>query len=259
MESLNLMVNDMRKGYVLSKGQLKSYELLEIIVQFNTGSVRYKCLVGGVEEWLSEVPRTYESEEAFRKGDEYGAAEIKLRDVVGSAIPHWYCNRNNQTAFVYKDGKVRRVDVSELKYIYSDRKWRCSTECYSSEEELCRWRDITVTEEDGSTKILRSIAGLVAVKPEQQVIVDELKDALKRAEEAGLMVISDYECCELRVIDRSMIQEVALLYDGEETNEECEVEIDPAMMQKIYNISMYDYGGNQRFVARSRKQDSENN
>ena len=102
-------------------------------------------------------------------------------------------------------------------------------------------------------RVLHSIAGLVAVKPEQQVIVDELKDALKRAEEAGLMVISDYECCELRVIDRSMIQEVALLYDGEETNEECEVEIDPAMMQKIYNISMYDYGGNQRFVARSRK------
>ena len=258
MESLK--INTMLKGYILYKGELKSYKLLEIIAVFSTGYVRYKSLIGGVEEWLSETPRTYHSEDDFKNGEEYPTTDTKPENVMVSAFG--FCPRSEGgrwMMFAYRGGKVIRIDAGELRYTYTDRGWTCDTKCYLSERELCRWQDVTVTEEDGSTRTLRSIAGLVAVKPEQQVIVDELKDALKRAEEAGLMVISDYECCELRVIDRSMIQEVALLYDGEETNEECEVEIDPAMMQKIYNISMYDYGGNQRFVARSRKQDSENN
>lgn len=242
-------INFMDKGYILHNGVLKSYELLEISICFSTDIIRYKCLIGGKEERLCEAPMTYRSEEDFKNGNEFGHNSVTLGDVTISALGF----KGIDTAFTCKDGKVNRVYVKELIYVWSDYQWRSRIRCYRSEKELCRWNDITITEEDGSMRVLHSIAGLVAVKPEQQVIVDELKDALKRAEEAGLMVISDYECCELRVIDRSMIQEVALLYDGEETNEECEVEIDPAMMQKIYNISMYDYGGNQRFVARSRK------
>lgn len=254
----NLMINTMLEGYILHKGELKSYKLLEITANFSTGRIRYKSLIGGAEEWLSETPRTYHSEDDFRNGEEYPATDTKPERVMVSAFGFYPRSEGGRwMVFAYKDGKAARIDAGELKYIYTDRGWTCDTKCYLSERELCRWQDVTVTEEDGSTRKLRSIAGLVAVKPEQQVIVGELKGVLERAAEAGLRIIADYECCELRVMDGSRISEIELLYDEDGASDERKVEIDPDMMQKIRVIAMYDHGANQRFAAYPWKKENE--
>lgn len=237
-------INFMNKGYILHNGILKSYELLEVSVCFITGEVRYKCLIGGKEERLCETPMTYQSEEDFKNGNKFGSNAVTLGDITMSAFGF----KGIDTALTCKDGKVERVCLKELTYVWSDYQWHSRIRCYQSERELCRWNDITIKEEDGSTRTLRSIAGLVAVKPEQQVIVDELKDVLKKAEEAGLKIIADYECCELRVMDASRISGVKLLYGGD-SPENGEEEIDQDMMQKVCVISMYDYGADQRFAA----------
>lgn len=237
-------INFMDKGYILQNGVLKSYKLLEILVCFSTDMIRYKCLIGGKEELLCEAPMTYRSEEDFKNGNEFGHNNVTLGDATMSALGF----KGIDTAFTCKDGKVNRVYVKELIYVWSDYQWRSRIRCYRSEKELCRWNDITITEEDGSTRTLRSIAGLVAVKPEQQVIVDELKSVLEKAEKAGLKVVADYECCELRVMDASRISGVELLYGGDCADEGKE-EIDQDMMQKVCVISMYDYGADQRFAA----------
>lgn len=235
---MRFTINTAAKGYILSDGTLTSYELIELKILPST-RVSYKCLIGGREVFLNDIPRTYSDEDAFRRGEPDGLIETDVKDLLWK-VSMIHVNPDGEgrhMVFTYRDGKVRYMDGREIVFTLSGGKWSSNYACYNSEKELRRWHDVTVTENDGSTREIRSMAGLVAIKSEQEVAVRKLTEAIKEAADSGIKIIADWESYDVYVMDTRGISKLELLY-GEDPDDERKDIIDMRMMRRIARIDV---------------------
>lgn len=247
---MKFTINTAAKGYTLYNGELTSYELIELKILPST-RVSYKCLIGGHEMFLNDTPRTYSNEDTFRRGEPDGLIETDVKDLLwkSSTIHVNPDNEGKYMVFAYRDGKVHYMDGREIVFTLSGGKWSSNYACYNSEKELRRWHDVTVTESDGGTRTMRSMAGLVAIKSEQEVAVRKLTEAIKEAADSGIKIIADWENCDVYVMDTRNISKLELLYEGENPDDERKDIISTNMMRRIARIDIINTGNDNSYAA----------
>lgn len=104
-----------------------------------------------------------------------------------------------QFCWVMADGEPTKkyIDVTIVEFDAITRKAtniKLPDEYYASRDECIKWNDITIVEKDGSKRVQKSARRSLLLTAEQQAIVDQLVEVLKKAKEANIRL--GYDCNE---------------------------------------------------------------
>lgn len=185
-----------RDGFVFDEATqtLMPYEFKSAIVNFSTGTVIHRCLVGGLEREYSGTFNVYLNEEFFKKNDAYEGTGWTFEEVVERV---YRCYPHNEVElYGFVNGEAKLVDVSVFDYILNDgQDWKSvdGKQCYPSASRVYDFNDYKVQDANGDVRVVKSPASLLALNDEQKAAVLNFEAILKKMRELNIRMYYDME------------------------------------------------------------------
>lgn len=185
-----------RDGFVFDEATqtLMPYEFKSAVVNFSTGIVIHKCLVGGLEREYSGTFNVYLNEESFKGGEAYKGSGWTFEEVVErvyGCFPH-----NEVELYGFVNGEAKLVDVSVFDYILdAGQDWKSADgkQFYPSANRVYDFNDYKVQDENGDVRVVKSPASLLALNDEQRTAVLNFEAIVKKMQELNIRMYYDMD------------------------------------------------------------------
>lgn len=209
MKKMNIVINN---GYVLNKESqcLESLTIKKITANFTKETVVYECLLGGVETTISDNNlQVYQTESHFERGQAWKASS--LSDFYSLFFRVYKTDAhsvdNVPMAWVFRDGQAEFIPIPEMTFtihvtdscvssVTSD----VDMKFYHSREKVYEYNDYQVKDDNGDVVLHKSTATLLALNDEQQKLVDDLRENIKKLVNSGARLFFDQDDWRLRVV-----------------------------------------------------------
>lgn len=185
-----------RDGFVFDEATqtLMPYEFKSAIVNFSTGTVIHKCLVGGLEREYSGTFNVYLNEDCFKRNEVYKGSEWTFEEVINRAYGCY--PRNEVELYGFVSGEACLVDVSVFDYILdAGQDWKSADgkRFYPSASRVYDFHDYKVQDANGDVRVVKSPASLLALTDEQQAAVSDFEAILKKMRELNIRMYYDMD------------------------------------------------------------------
>ena len=185
-----------RDGLVFDEATqtLMPYEFKSAIVNFSTGTVIHKCLVGGLEREYSGTFNVYLNEEFFKKNDAYKGSGWTFEEVVERVYGCYLHNEVELYGFV--NGEATLVDVSVFDYVLdAGQEWKSADgkQFYPTASRVYDFNDYKVQDENGDVRVVKSPASLLALNDEQRTAVLNFEATVAKMRELNIHMYYDME------------------------------------------------------------------
>jgi hypothetical protein len=185
-----------RDGFVFDEATqtLMPYEFKSAIVNFSTGTVIHKCLVGGLEREYSGTFNVYLNEEFFKKNDAYKGTGWSFEEVVDRIYGCY--PRNEVELYGFVNGEATLVDVSVFDYVLdAGQEWKSADgkQFYPSASRVYDFNDYKVQDANGDVRVVKSPASRLALTDEQKAAVLDFEAILKKMRELNIRMYYDME------------------------------------------------------------------
>lgn len=209
MKKMNIVINN---GYVLNKKSqcLESLTIKKITANFTKETVVYECLLGGVDTIISDNNlQVYQTESHFERGR---ACEPSSLSNFHYLFYRVYGNEAHYVddvpmAWVFKDGQAEFIPIPEMTFTIHLTDSHVSSvasdvdmEFYHSREQVYKYNDYQVKEDNGDVVLHKSMATLLALNDEQKKLVDDLRENIKKLVNSGARLFFDQDDWHLRVV-----------------------------------------------------------
>lgn len=185
-----------RDGFVFDEATqtLMSYEFKSAIVNFSTGTVIHKCLVGGLEREYSGTFNVYLNEEFFKKNDAYKGTGWSFEEVVDRIYGCY--PRNEVELYGFVNGEATLVDVSVFDYVFdAGQEWKSADDrkFYPNANRVYDFHDYKVQDANGDVRVVKSPASLLALTDEQNAAVLNFEAIVTKMRELNIHMYYDME------------------------------------------------------------------
>lgn len=209
MKKMNIVINN---GYVLNKKsqRLESLTIKKITANFTKETVVYECLLGGVETAISDNNlQVYQTESHFERGQVCKASSLSdFYSLFSRAYGvEAHSVDDAPMAWVFKDGQAEFIPIPEMTFTMHFTDFCVSSvtsdvdmKFYCSREQVYKYNDYQVKEDNGDVVLHRSMATLLALNDEQQKLVDDLRENIKKLVGSGARLFFDQEDWHLKVV-----------------------------------------------------------
>jgi hypothetical protein len=185
-----------RDGFVFDEATqtLMPYEFKSAVVNFSTGIVIHKCLVGGLDREYSGEFDVYLNEEFFKKDEAYRGNQWTFEEVliqVYGCYPH-----NDVELYGFVNGEAKLVDVSVFDYILNEgQDWKSADgkQFYPNASRVYDFNDYKVQDANGDVRVVKSPASLLALNDEQKAAVLNFEAILKKMRELNIRMYYDMD------------------------------------------------------------------
>lgn len=185
-----------RDGFVFDEATqtLMPYEFKSAIVNFSTGTIIHKCLVGGLEREYSGTFNVYLNEEFFKKNNAYKGTGWTFEEVVERV--HRCYPHDEVMLYGFVNGEASLVDVSVFDYILdAGQDWKSADgkKFYPSASRVYDFHDYKVQDANGDVRVVESPASLLALTDEQMAVVLDFEAIAKKMRELNIRMYYDME------------------------------------------------------------------
>lgn len=148
-----------------------------------------------------------------------------------------------QFCWVMADGEPTKkyIDVTIVEFDAITRKAtniKLPDEYYASRDECIKWNDITIVEKDGSKRVQKSVRRSLLLTDEQQAIMDELCEVLKKAREAKIKLGYDADEDDLTAINVTEHPNATFSYRGD-VDERNQIGVDESLPWTKYHVNNF--------------------
>lgn len=185
-----------RDGFVFDEATqtLMPYEFKSAIVNFPTGTVIHKCLVGGLEREYSGTFNVYLNEEFFKKNDAYKGTGWSFEEVVERV---YRCYPHNEVElYGFVNGEASLVDVSVFDYIFdAGQEWKSADDkqFYPNASRVYDFNDYKVQDANGDVRVVKSPSSLLALTDEQRSAVLDFEAITEKMRALNIRMYYDME------------------------------------------------------------------
>lgn len=185
-----------RDGFVFDETTqtLMPYEFKSAIVNFSSGIVIHKCLVGGCEREYNHAFNVYLNEDCFKRNEVYKGSGWTFEEVVERVyrcFPH-----DEVMLYGFVNGEASLVDVSVFDYILEDgQDWKSADgkKYFPSASRVYDFHDYKVQDANGDVRVVKSPASLLALTDEQRTAVLNFEAIVTRMRELNIRMYYDME------------------------------------------------------------------
>lgn len=205
-----------KNGYIFNEDtkKLESYEFISATFTLcPSEEIVYVCKVGGVERNINTMSiDVYENEDMYRRGVMMDDTRHYVNDDV---LP---TGNTECYTWLYVNGEAKRVEAEDIAIRFADGQMSTEVKCYASRDEVYKYHDLVVVEADGTERVSKCIANLMALTEEQEAIVSQLRELLRQAHESGLRLEFGIEESALSVYNASEVELYSVYYSEGEDN-----------------------------------------
>jgi hypothetical protein len=185
-----------RDGFVFDEATqtLMPYEFKSAIVNFSTGTVIHKCLVGGLEREYSGTFNVYLNEDYFKRNEVYKGTGWTFEEVVERV--HRCYPHDEVMLYGFVNGEACLVDVSVFDYILdAGQDWKSADgkKYFPSASRVYDFHDYKVQDENGDVRVVKSPASLLALTDEQRSAVLDFEAITEKMRALNIRMYYDME------------------------------------------------------------------
>lgn len=183
------------KAYAMINGELTSMEIVGTAVYLNEQRSIVICKAPNGNRIEIAISELYDDVEHYKRGESISVNDSNIASALIGHAEHddegegfrkyyWvmahgeptkhYLDFESRVEFDTKQRQVGGVDIP--------------ADFYDDREDCIKWNDITSVEQDGTKTLHKSYHKALLLTDEQQAIVAEIADALKKAEQAGIKI-----------------------------------------------------------------------
>lgn len=127
-------------------------------------------------------------------------------------LKYWVKDESNigEDAFIEKE-----LNVDCFSYDYEKNEWWCpaiTEEHYPTRANALSWESYNIVDEDGTTKEVTGINKLISLEPDQQELVNQLADLLKKIQDNRIMLMT-YLDDNIYAYNRRNVEDLSATYD----------------------------------------------
>ena len=180
--------------YALINGELTACKVVNVTVDVENDKSFVLCESPDGFMNSFKVTELYSSVKAYEEGNSVSTVKSELKGLLPGCCEIVKENEDgvffNMTYWVMADGEPEKRHVDAKRIVFDNGRKPTNiempSEYYASREECIKWNDITVVEADGTKRVQKSARRSLMLTDEQQAIVDQLCDILKKAEAAKI-------------------------------------------------------------------------
>ena len=233
--------------YALINGELTACKVQHVTVDVENEKQFIVCKSPDGFMNSFKANELYSSVEAYERGNTVktikpelctlipGCYELVKEDEDGKFFNKFY--------WMMVDGEPQKIFIT-AKRIEFDANTRQATdiklpdEFYKDREECVKWNDINVVEADGTKRVQKSVRRSLLLTDEQQAIMDELCEVLKKAREAKIKLGYDADDDDLTAINVTEHPNATFSYCGD-VDERNQIGVDETLPWTKYRVKNF--------------------
>lgn len=207
-------------GYIFRNEKLMAYEFISAIVDFSSGHVQYKCMLGGMETSFvtDECPIVYKNEDAYREGNGHEGSEHNWAQTLCQCFNvSTHGSKCNDTGVfmmwtiennvaVEAQAPMSNYIFKRSKYSYVSPSYVGGGVYYGTRREAELYCDLTTVDENGIEHVSKSAYHKLKLNDMQARALENVKKSFKEAEALGVEFIYDTETCDVYAFSKNCVE-----------------------------------------------------
>ena len=232
--------------YALINGELTACKVLRVVAKVDKCTSYVICESPDGVQNSFKASELYSSVDAYKKGNTVATIKPELKTLLPGCTEKVESDEEgeffNKFFWMMVDGEPKKVNLKTEKSVVFNALTRKAIgvelpkEFYSTREECVMWNDINVVEADGTKRVQKSARRSLLLTDEQQAIIDQLCDILKKAKDAKIKLGYEINNDELMAINVTEHPNATFCYHGD-VDERNQIGVDESLPWTRYRVN----------------------
>lgn len=241
------------KCFIPNCGKLNESEIKKVIIDINSGNVKYEVNLGDDENCVVNLNvDIFSTEDNYKNNIPINTVELSASDVARKISEYCeYVNNNGYASFygwIFEAPSPKRERICPKTIIIEGQQVRVTGEdmpehIYRSYQDALDHNEAIVKMQDGTEKLVRGAKLRLALTDEQKALIAELKSKLSECKDAGIRFIYDSDSWVFGAFNSLECEDYSSRYINDDNVKDCYdhfIEMDdyPEYLGEIFPTSL---------------------